>query len=161
MENAVRQIAHYGICRANELPGVLAGFGARVGLVALAVHFATHPLALIAQQPVANPSATPTVLTVGASLQRASRAIAIASGYLERSCETNGRFAYLVDTDSGQSSPFYNIVRHAGAIYALASLNSLHPDSKALNVMVRASNFVRENYLVRDARRAARLVFRL
>jgi hypothetical protein len=101
--------------------------------------YALYSLALTAQHPI--PSA-----------KHFSHAIVVAAEYLERNCDGNGRFAYLVDTDSGDVSPAYNIVRHAGAIYALAMLNRLHPDSNAVNVMVRASDFMRISYLALDAR---------
>jgi len=86
------------------------------------------------------------------SRQHLSSAIDISAKYLERSCDTTGRFAYLVDTDTGQISPSYNIVRHAGTIYALAMLNRLHPDSNAVSAMVRAANFMRANHIGPDSR---------
>jgi hypothetical protein len=106
--------------------------------------FALCPLAIIAQR-VGNPSGVPMART---SLQRLSGAITNAAQYLERNCDPSGRFAYLVDTDSGQTSPSYNIVRHAGAIYAIAMFDRLHPDWNAANAMVRAANFIS----VREAR---------
>jgi hypothetical protein len=95
--------------------------------------FVLNPFAVIAQLPGSNPSPVVLDRAVYASPQRVSRAIVIAGGYLERNCDTSGRFAYLVDTDSGEVSPSYNVVRHAGAIYALAMMNSLHPDPNAVN----------------------------
>jgi hypothetical protein len=105
------------------------------------------PVAAVAQR-------SPSALAPGSAIPptRISRAVVVATEYLERNCDTNGRFAYLVDTDSGQVSPSYNVVRHAGAIYALAMLNRLHPDANAVNTMVRAANFMRTTYIAPDAR---------
>lgn len=83
----------------------------------------------------------------------------MAAEYLERNCDPSGRFAYLVDIESGDVSPSYDIVRHAGAIYALAMLNRSHPDSNAANAMVRAANFMRTNYVALDARSNALAVW--
>ncbi len=64
-----------------------------------------------------------------------------------------------MDTDSGKISPSYNIVRHAGAIYSLAMFNRVHPDTDAVNAMVRAANFMRANCLAPDARSSALAVW--
>jgi len=76
-----------------------------------------------------------------------SHAIALSAGYLERACGPDGKFVYEVDINSGKKSHSYDIVRHAGAIYALAMLNHAHPDPQAVNAMVRAAAFLRQNYV--------------
>jgi hypothetical protein len=76
-----------------------------------------------------------------------SRAIDLAADYLERACGPDGRFAYRVDTVSGRETGSYNVIRHAGAIYALAMLNRYQPDPQALDAMVRAVGFLRQNYI--------------
>lgn len=77
-----------------------------------------------------------------------SRAIALAAGYLERACGPDGKFAYKVDIGSGkESSSSYDIIRHAGAMYALAMVNRSHPDPEAVAAMIRAARFLRENYV--------------
>jgi hypothetical protein len=119
------------------LGGILA-VGARAPILAFTVYFTFYPLALTAQYSI--PSA-----------KHFSHAIAMAAEYLERNCDPSGQFAYLVDTDSGDVSPSYNIARHAGAIYSLAMLNQVRHDSNVANVMVRASNFMRTNYVALDA----------
>jgi hypothetical protein len=73
--------------------------------------------------------------------------IELSAAYLERNCDPNGRFAYKSDMASGQQSASYNIIRHAGAIYALAMLNRAHKDGAALDTMVRAAEFLRRNYI--------------
>ena len=64
----------------------------------------------------------------------------------------NGRFAYRVDTNSGRRSTSYNIVRHAGAMYALGMFNNFHTDPQAVSAMIRAAGFLRANYIGPDAR---------
>ena len=76
-----------------------------------------------------------------------NRAITLAATYLERACGPDGRFAYRVDVNSGEQSTPYNIVRHAGAMYALAMVRKTIPDDQALDAMVRAAYFLRENYI--------------
>ena len=74
-------------------------------------------------------------------------AIALAAGYLERACGYDGRFTYMIDISSGQQSQTYNVVRHAGAIYALGMLQYPKPDKQALDAMTRAAFFLRRNYM--------------
>jgi hypothetical protein len=96
---------------------------------------------------------------VAVSSERVSHAIGIAGQYLQRNCDGSGQFAYLVDTEFGDVSPSYNIIRHAGAIYSLAMLNQVRHDSNAVDVMIRASNFMRTNYVGLDARSNALAVW--
>jgi Domain of Unknown Function with PDB structure (DUF3857)/Transglutaminase-like superfamily len=81
------------------------------------------------------------------SLAEVSRAIALATGYLEHACGPDGRFAYKVDVRSGRESSSYDIIRHAGAMYALAMVNRSHPDPEAAAALIRAAKFLRENYI--------------
>ena len=83
----------------------------------------------------------------GPSPVEIERAIELATGYLERACGPDGKFAYKVEIGSGRESSSYDIIRHAGAIYALAMANRHHPDPKAVDAMVRAAGFLRQNYL--------------
>jgi hypothetical protein len=52
-----------------------------------------------------------------------AEAITLSADYLERACGPDGRFSYEVAPASGRLSPSYNIVRHAGTIYALRMFN--------------------------------------
>lgn len=70
-------------------------------------------------------------------------AVELSVGYLERACGPTGRFAYSVDTESGRLLPSYNIVRHAGAMYALEMSNRFIPDRKVVDTMIRAADFLR------------------
>jgi len=83
----------------------------------------------------------------GPSLPQIENAAALSAGYLVRACASTGRFAYRVDTGSGVALRSYNVVRHAGAIYALAVWNRSHPDRAAVDAMARAAAFLRANYL--------------
>ena len=76
-----------------------------------------------------------------------NRAINLAASYLERACGPDGRFAYRINTNTGEQSRSYNIVRHAGAIYALAMLQHSKPDQEAVDAMSRAAFFMRQNYI--------------
>src|SRR6202167_218013 len=76
-----------------------------------------------------------------------SRAIVLSAGYLERACGPDGRFTYKVDVRSGRQSSSYDIIRHAGAMYALAMVNRTHPDPEAAAALIRAAKFLRENYI--------------
>jgi hypothetical protein len=75
------------------------------------------------------------------------RAIELATGYLERACGPDGKFAYLLDPASGRESSSYNILRHSGAVYALAMANQAGPDKNAVDSMLRAAAFLRRNYM--------------
>jgi hypothetical protein len=80
------------------------------------------------------------------TLAQISHAIALSAGYLERACGPDGKFVYEIDINTGKKSNSYNIVRHAGAIYALAMLNHSEPDPQAVDAMVRAAAFLRQSY---------------
>jgi hypothetical protein len=76
------------------------------------------------------------------------RAVTLAANYLERACGPDGRFLYRIDVNSAQQSRSYNIVRHAGAIYALSMLQHSNPaEQKAVDAMLRAAFFLHQNYI--------------
>jgi len=81
------------------------------------------------------------------TLAQINHAIEISGGYLERACGPDGKFVYEIDIHTGKKSNSYNIVRHAGAIYALAMLNHAQPDPQAVDAMVRAAAFLRQNFI--------------
>ncbi len=80
-------------------------------------------------------------------LPEVHRAILLAAGYLQRACGPDGRFVYSVDVQTGAQSPSYNIVRHAGAIHALAMLQRQYPSVETHEAMVRATGYLRRLYL--------------
>jgi hypothetical protein len=110
------------------------------------------------QQPVRAQAARETASHDPVSLAGVSRAIDLSARYLESACGETGKFAYRLDPYSGRLSPSYNVVRHAGAMYALGMLNGYRPDRKAVDATVRAAAFMRANYIGSDARSNAPLV---
>jgi len=93
------------------------------------------------------------------STAEVGRAIALATGYLERACGSDGKFAYKVDIVSGRESADYDIIRHAGAMYALAMANQSHPDPQAAAALIRAAKFLRETYIGPGVRPGQRVVW--
>jgi hypothetical protein len=85
--------------------------------------------------------------TLPPSPAEVDRAISLAGGYLERACGPDGKFVYKIDTGSGKESSSYDVIRHAGAMYGLAMLNSSHPDPNAAAALIRAAKFLRQNYI--------------
>jgi hypothetical protein len=74
-------------------------------------------------------------------------AIDVASNYLEHVCGPDGKFNYKVNVNLDEKRQTYNILRHAGTVYALASLNSARADPQIVDVMARAARFLRQNYV--------------
>lgn len=70
--------------------------------------------------------------------------IRLAGAYLARVCDSNGRFEYVRNADPlVRPKPSYNILRHAGAMYALADYYRWSSDPLALAAMERAAGFMR------------------
>jgi hypothetical protein len=93
------------------------------------------------------------------SRDEVNRAIALAAGYLERSCGPDGKFAYKVEIGSGRQSASYDIIRHAGAMYSLAMFNQSHPDPEAVSALIRAAKFLRQNYIGEGPRPGQRVIW--
>lgn len=71
-------------------------------------------------------------------------AIELAGNYLARQCDDDGRFIYLTNLDpTVATEPDYNIVRHAGAVYALAMSHQRRPDPETRAAMLRAAAFLK------------------
>jgi hypothetical protein len=75
------------------------------------------------------------------------QAINLAGSYMERVCGPAGRFVYRTEIQSGKQSESYNIVRHEGAIYALTMLQRGRKNQETANAVIRASTFLRQNYV--------------
>jgi hypothetical protein len=75
------------------------------------------------------------------------RAIGLSADYLIRACGPDGKFVYQIDSATGRESRLYDVVRHAGAMYALGMLQHLQPDPRAADALVRAGAFLRQNYI--------------
>lgn len=86
-------------------------------------------------------------------------AISLAAGYLGRACNSDGKFTYNVDIATGKKGTSYNVIRHAGAIYALAMLNHSEPDAQVLATMLRAALFLRQNYIAPGGREGQLVVW--
>jgi len=84
------------------------------------------------------PADAPTIADV-------DRAISLATDYLVASCQSDGKFVYSVDTATGKTSSDYNVVRHAGAMYALAMAYRVKPDPKIVEALKRAGEYLRLN----------------
>ncbi len=99
----------------------------------------TGPLAAIQWPAAAGPAIDPQVL---------EQAIRDATGYLVRSCDEQGRFVYELDLKTGQPvGQRYNVLRHAGAMYALAMAYRRDPAESTLQALRRAGGFLRRECL--------------
>jgi hypothetical protein len=76
-----------------------------------------------------------------------TRGIASAANYLVHNCGPDGRFVYRINFGTGRVAASYSVVRHAGAMYALAMLYDYEGDSRASNALLRAAAFLRQNYV--------------
>lgn len=74
-------------------------------------------------------------------------AITLAAQYIVGACGEDGKFVYEINTADGSVSPDYNIVRHAGAMYALAMINGIQPERKFVDALKRSATFMRERYI--------------
>ena len=62
--------------------------------------------------------------------------------YLKNAVNTAGRFAYIYRPASNSVSESYNIVRHAGTIYAMLELYEITRDQNLLNASRKAINYL-------------------
>jgi hypothetical protein len=70
-------------------------------------------------------------------------AIPLAAGYLIRHCNANGRFDYRLNLNPAVTvKPSYNMLRHAGSIYALASFARANPGPHVLQTIRQASRYL-------------------
>jgi hypothetical protein len=75
------------------------------------------------------------------------QAICLAAGFLNRMCGQDGKFVYRVNLDpSVELKPRYNILRHAGTVYALAMAEQAYPGQETRATLKRAAG-----YLTREA----------
>jgi len=78
------------------------------------------------------------------TLKRLDQAIDLAAGYIVRNCDVNGRFTYLVNIKPGvKVKPNYNIIRHAGTIYALCMYEQSRPDEKTRQAIRRSVEYLK------------------
>ncbi len=66
--------------------------------------------------------------------------------YLLRACRHDGRFEYRINIDPAVTiRPRYNVLRHAGAMYALATHCAAQPDLRTIEKLGRAARFLQEH----------------
>ena len=96
---------------------------------------------LLAGTPMSTPAhAAPSAL----SEAYARAASDLAAGYMTRSVAADGRFAYAIDMDpSVQVSPSYNILRHAGSVWAMCEHYQSRPTPAEDAAIARAAGYLR------------------
>lgn len=73
-------------------------------------------------------------------------AIARSASYLTATVLPDGRFEYRINMDATvYVKPKYNILRHAGALYAMATYYQQYGDAKILPAILRAGQYFRED----------------
>ena len=66
-------------------------------------------------------------------------------GYVKSHTLPSGQFVYAVNLNPAvKVEPGYNMLRHAGAIYAIKLANAVVPDPQAVEVMQRSTRFMRD-----------------
>jgi len=71
------------------------------------------------------------------------RAIHLAAGYLQRMGTKNGKFIYQINLNPKvKLKSTYNMLRHAGTMYALAMYEQKYPNSKNRELLNRAAQFL-------------------
>jgi len=77
-----------------------------------------------------------------ASSADVERAIREAGDYLIRHCRSSGRFVYRSYLDGREADAKYNLLRHAGSIYALTQYYDQTKSEDALGTVIRASRWL-------------------
>ena len=73
-------------------------------------------------------------------------AIHLSAGFLMKQCRKNGKFLYRINVNPAiQPKPKYNLLRHAGAIYALAFYDQTYPQHLTQNTLKRATDFLKKS----------------
>ena len=73
-------------------------------------------------------------------------AIKIATDYMVRATDAQGIFLYRVNMNPEISiSPSYNMLRHAGAIYAMCTAYEKNPAAELKNAILRSGSFLRDS----------------
>ena len=82
--------------------------------------------------------------TEAVDASRVEDAIHAAATYLKRNTTDSGQFVYRVQLDDpSHSERKYNVLRHAGATYALAMYYRRSPDAATWDALLRSSHFLR------------------
>ena len=71
------------------------------------------------------------------------------ASYISRTFKENGMFEYRTNMDSSiKVKPKYNILRHAGAMYSLATYYTTNPDEKVRAIIERAGTYLQNESLL-------------
>lgn len=90
------------------------------------------------------PAVSPPASAGGVDPSALRSAIELAGAYLIRVCDSNGRFEYVRHPDPFvRIRPSYNMLRHAGTMYALADYYRWSGDAAAIAAIERAAGFMR------------------
>lgn len=68
--------------------------------------------------------------------------------YMARACTEEGRFLYRIDVRNGRVLGGYNILRHAGAMYALATYQARWPRPEVKDALLRAARYLRREHML-------------
>ncbi len=72
------------------------------------------------------------------------KSIKLSAGYIDNHTKQNGMFDYEVDVVTGRvSDRSYNILRHAGTIYALANSYQVYKNKKSLKTLIDTSDYLK------------------
>ena len=94
------------------------------------------------------PSQTPAQGLAAAAAPQLAAGISAAAAYLDRSCDEAGRFVYLRHARGERvSAREYNVLRHAGAGYALAQHHATSGSPRSRAALLRAARYLRERHL--------------
>ncbi|MEK7485796.1 MAG: hypothetical protein AABZ60_15855, partial [Planctomycetota bacterium] len=68
--------------------------------------------------------------------------------YLVSVCDAQGKFRYQTHLDPQvQFAPKYNILRHSGSLYAMASYLKKIPEESAKQALLRAAHYLKKNFI--------------
>ncbi|GEM_PF-866771 len=108
-------------------------------------------LFLLGTEVVANPIAFIKARTVCLECEeivnptRLNQAIHQAANYLLRMCDEKGKFVYRINLNPKvKPKPKYNMLRHAGTMYALAMYEQRYPNAKTRDTLARAAQFLKK-----------------
>ena len=103
------------------------------------------------------PAPSPTNSSHDAAAQLRA-AIQRSAHYLVRATKDDGRFRYLINLNPTAAVPRdYNVLRHAGAVYALTQVQARWPNSATLAAITRATRYLLQHYSATLPQRPAAL----
>ena len=102
---------------------------------------ATRPGGVVERTPASQERAR------GLSLAALESSIDATAGYLRRHLDSRGRFVYLVNLDGHPVGERYNLLRHAGSVYALGQYYALRGDRATREAIIRAARYLKSEYM--------------